>query len=39
MNSEKSNLKEAVVLGGIFLLAGILLFVNYAMFNRILESL
>lgn len=39
MISEKSSIKEAVVLGGIFLLAGILLFVNYAMFNRILESL
>jgi hypothetical protein len=39
MVSEKSNIKEAVVLGGIFILAAILLFINYAMFNRILESL
>ena len=39
MVSEKSILKEAVVLGGIFLIIGILIFVNYAMFNRILDSL
>ena len=39
MVSEKSNMKEAIVLGGIFLIAGTLIFVNYAMFNRILESL
>ncbi len=39
MIAEKTSIKEAIVLGGIFLLAGILIFVNYAMFNRILESL
>ena len=39
MIAEKTSLKEAVVLGGIFLLCGGLGVLNYAMFNNMLEKL
>ena len=39
MIAEKTSLKEAVVLGGIFLLCGGLGLLNYAMFNNMLEKL
>jgi len=38
MVPEKGTLKEAVVLGGIFLLAAGLVLMDYLMFNRMLEA-
>jgi len=39
MIPDKTSLKEAVILGGTFLLCGGLAILNYAMFNNMLEKL
>ena len=39
MTPEKTTLKEAVVLGGVFLICGLLAVLNFAMFNNMLEKL